>query len=101
MRGGSVAVRKRSVAALAHFRDARAIEALVTSLTDRDEEVRQAAAAGLAEIGDAQVIAPLEHLADSDPSSDVRDAALQAVQRLRAQTNAPHDKTPTPKPTRP
>lgn len=101
MRGGSVAVRKRSVAALAHFRDPRAIDALVTSLTDRDEEVRQAAAAGLADIGDARVIAPLEKLADSDPSSDVRDAALQAVQRLRAQTSAPHDKTAAPKPPRP
>jgi HEAT repeat protein len=45
--------------------------------------VRQSAAAGLGEIADERVIAKLERLADNDSSSDVRAAAVQAIERIR------------------
>ena len=83
LRTASVAVRKRAIGALARFRDARAIEALTTALLDQNEEVRQSAAAGLGDIGDDRVIAKLERLADNDSSSDVRAAAVQAIERIR------------------
>lgn len=84
-RGGSVAVRKKTIAALAQFRDRRAVEAMIVALADQNEEVRQSAAAGLGEVGDQRVVAQLELLADKDPSQDVRAAAAQAIQRIRAQ----------------
>jgi HEAT repeat protein len=92
MRTGSVAVRKRGVAALGKFRDPRAVDALVAALTERDEEIRQAAAAGLGEVGDARVIPRLEQTADHDTSSDVRTAAVQAIERIRAQSRSTRDK---------
>jgi HEAT repeat protein len=83
-RATSVSVRKKSVAALAQFRDPRVVDALEEALADRDEEVRLAAASGLGEVGDQRVLAKLEKLADGDPSSDVRSAAVQSIERLRA-----------------
>lgn len=83
MRTGSVAVRKRAVVALAGFREPRVQEALTGALTDANEEVRQFAASGLGEIGDERTIPKLERLADNDASSDVRSAAVQAIERIR------------------
>lgn len=83
LRTASVAVRKRAIGALARFRDARAIDALTTALLDQNEEVRQSAAAGLGDIGDERVIEKLERLADNDSSSDVRAAAVAAIERIR------------------
>jgi HEAT repeat protein len=96
LRTASVAVRKRAIGALARFRDARAIDALTAALLDQNEEVRQSAAAGLGEIGDERVIAKLERLADNDSSSDVRAAAVQAIERIRQ-----GQRTGTQKPSRP
>ena len=96
LRAASVAVRKRAIGALGRFRDARTIDALTTALLDQNEEVRQSAAAGLGEIGDARSIAKLERLADNDASSDVRAAAVQAIERIRQSQN-----TGTQKPARP
>ncbi|HKP85424.1 MAG TPA: HEAT repeat domain-containing protein [Blastocatellia bacterium] len=93
MRSGSVAVRKKGVGALARFRDSRAVDALTAALSDKNEEVRQSAAAGLGDIGDARVVEQLERVADNDSSGDVRTAAVQAIERIRAQSRAPRDKT--------
>jgi HEAT repeat protein len=57
-------------------------------LSDQNEEVRQSAAAGLGEIGDDRAILKLERLADSDPSGDVRAAAVQAIERIRQERKA-------------
>jgi HEAT repeat protein len=84
-RSGSVAVRRKAIGALAQFRDKRAVEALTLALADQNEEVRQSAAAGLGEVGDQRSVAQLERLADKDASQDVRTAAAQAIQRIRAQ----------------
>ena len=96
LRTASVAVRKRAIGALARFRDARVVDALTTALLDQNEEVRQSAAAGLGEVGDERVVSKLEQLADKDSSSDVRTAAVQAIERIRQ-----GQKTGTPKPSRP
>jgi HEAT repeat protein len=84
-RSGSVAVRRKTIPALARFRDKRAVEVLTAALADQNEEVRQSAAAGLGEVGDQGAVSQLERLADKDPSQDVRAAAAQAIQRIRAQ----------------
>lgn len=94
-RNGSVAIRRKTIPALARFRDKRAVEALIAALADQNEEVRQSAAAGLGEVGDQGVVVVLERLADKDPSQDVRSAAAQAVQRLRAQDH-PRKKAENP-----
>jgi HEAT repeat protein len=84
MRSGSVAVRKKGVMALARFHDPRAVEALLAALSDHDEDVRQTAAIGLGEIGGNTAILALERTADSDPSHEVRDAAIRSINRIRA-----------------
>jgi HEAT repeat protein len=101
MRSGSVAVRKKGIGALAHFRDSRSVDALVAALSDHNEEVRQSAAAGLGDIGDVNVVTQLERIADSDTSSDVRSSAVQAIERIRAQSRAPRDKPEQQKISRP
>ena len=94
-RNGSVAIRRKTIPALARFRDKRAVEALIAALADQNEEVRQSAASGLGEVGDQGVVVQLERLADKDPSEDVRAAAAQAIQRLRAQ-DRPRKKVENP-----
>src|SRR6185503_938963 len=84
MRTGSAAVKKRAITALSRFPDARSVDALVASLSDQNEEVRQLAATGLGELGTKSVAAQLERLADTDVSADVRAAAAKAVERLRS-----------------
>ena len=86
--------------ALAGFRDTRAIDALTIALSDQNDEVRQAAAAGLGEVGDERSIARLERLEDNDASSDVRAAAVQAIERIR-HDQRPGIKTESQKPSRP
>jgi HEAT repeat protein len=70
------------------------------ALSDQNEEVRQAAASGLGEVGDERVIARLERVADNDSSADVRAAAVQAIQRIR-QEQKPNTKPDQQKPSRP
>jgi len=98
MRSGSVAVRKKGIGALARFRDSRSVDALVAALSDHNEEVRQSAAAGLGDIGDVNVITQLERVADSDVSSDVRSSAVQAIERIRAQSRAPREQQKASRP---
>lgn len=83
LRTASVAARKKAIVALARFRDPRVIDALSAALSDQNEDVRRSAVAGLGEVGDEQVVARLERLADNDSSSDVREAAVQAIERIR------------------
>ncbi len=82
---GSVTVRRKALASISHFQDQRAVQALVASIGDLDDECRQAAAGGLGEIGNHHVIPLLERLADGDKNSDVRAAAVAAIGRIRAQ----------------
>ncbi len=84
-----MAVRKKAIGALSRIADLRAIDALVGSLADPNEEVRQAAASGLGEMGDARVLPRLEDVADKDASPDVRAAAVQAVERIRLRAKRP------------
>ena len=83
LRTASVAARKKAIVALARFRDPRVIDALTAALMDQNEDVRRSAAAGLGDVGDERVVARLERLADNDSSSDVRAAAVQAIERIR------------------
>ena len=68
----------------------------MSALLDQNEEIRQAAASGLGEVGDERALAKLEQLADNDSSSDVRAAAVQAIERIRQS-----QRTGTPRPSRP
>ena len=93
MRTGSAAVKKRAIPALSRFPDSRSVEALVSSLTDQNEEVRQLAATGLGELGNNSVAAQLERIADTDVSADVRAAAARSVERLRSRERLQTGKT--------
>ena len=93
MRTGSAAVRKRAIPALSRFPDSRSVEALVSSLSDQNEEVRQLAATGLGELGNNSVAAQLERIADTDVSADVRAAAARSVERLRSREQLETGKT--------
>ncbi|HKV39232.1 MAG TPA: HEAT repeat domain-containing protein [Blastocatellia bacterium] len=83
MQGGSTNIRRRAVQALALLPDPRVEPVLLAALADQDEGVRQTAAIGLGEIGDERAVKPLEQLADNDASSDVRSAAVAAIERLQ------------------
>ena len=101
MRDGSIAVRKKGIVALARFRDPRTTQALERALADRNEEIRQIAAVGLGDIGGAEAVNALERIADSDSSSEVRDAAVRSIERIRAQGRAARERVPETKPTHP
>jgi hypothetical protein len=55
---------------------------LIEALDHHDPEVRAAAAAGLAELGEMHALEPLAHHVESDPDPKARDAAAAALQRL-------------------
>ena len=61
-------MRAVAAAALGAIGDARAVDPLITALTDQDKQVRAAAASGLGSIKDARAIGPLiSALPDDDP----------------------------------
>jgi HEAT repeat protein len=70
------------VAALGRFDDKRAVDALIRSLADPYDEVRQLAASGLGGSGDSRVLEQLEKLAESDPNSEVRTSAVRAIEQI-------------------
>jgi HEAT repeat protein len=82
------------VSALSQFCDPRAKDALVVALSDSNEEVREMAATGLGEIGDVSLLPLLERAADRDPIEDVRNAAIKAIERIRAQESARKSQKP-------
>ncbi|HEY6331641.1 MAG TPA: HEAT repeat domain-containing protein, partial [Blastocatellia bacterium] len=72
--------------ALTLLHDPRVQNALILALSDRDVDSREAAAIGLGDIGDRKALASLEKVADNDPDSEVRKAAVSAIERLLART---------------
>lgn len=78
--------RKTAVRALAYSEDPRAVVTLMDCLHDRSKAVRYSAARGLAWIGDAAAIPALTIASATDPDRRVREAALQAIQRLQKPT---------------
>jgi HEAT repeat protein len=73
--------RQPACAALAAIRDPRAVPALVSTLQDTDAATRAMAARTLGAIRDPQALEALASAAN-DPHPDVRDAALDALDRL-------------------
>jgi hypothetical protein len=63
-------------------RGAQAIAILETGLYQADALGRQRIVKTLEKIGDPEVVAVLEHLAERDPDADVRDRAKLALSRL-------------------
>ena len=64
------------------IKDRASVEALIPCLKDKVIEVRIGAAHVLGKLGDMRAIGPLKIL-EADPFIDVRDAAAEAIQRLR------------------
>jgi HEAT repeat protein len=83
-KSGSVSVRKKSLIALSRFTDRRTIDALLLALSDVNEDNRQLAATGLGDIGDQQATLVLERVAQNDVNSDVREAAVKAIEQIKA-----------------
>jgi hypothetical protein len=81
--------RRLAVEALGEFRDARAVPALVEALKDESADVRVSVAKALGGVGEESSIRALEALLNDDamptsgPRMPVRQAALDAIQRIR------------------
>ncbi len=75
-------VRLRVVQDAANSRDASATTALIHSLTDSNDEVREAAAAGLGKTGSREGIKPLVALLLNEKVHDVLAASADALQQL-------------------
>jgi HEAT repeat protein len=73
--------RQSACAALAAIRDTRAVPALVSSLQRGDQATRALAASTLGAIRDPRALEALAEAA-KDPAPEVRDAALDALDRL-------------------
>ncbi|HYL97821.1 MAG TPA: HEAT repeat domain-containing protein [Blastocatellia bacterium] len=84
MQGASSSVKLQAIQALALLRGPRVEGVFIRTLGDQDEQVRQAAAAGLADVGTEAAVPALEKIADDDPNSEVRSAAVAAISRLKA-----------------
>lgn len=87
MSDASSNVKVNAIQALAALQGPKVEGALDRALGDREEDVRQAAATGLAEVGTEKSILALEKIADDDSSSEVRSAAVKAIEKLQARKN--------------
>jgi HEAT repeat protein len=79
-------VRHGCAVALGRIGDRRAIPALTALLTDEESKIRYSAAyalGDLATIEDPDIINALEIMQRSDPDSNVRNAAQEALEKLR------------------
>jgi HEAT repeat protein len=74
-------VRKDAAQALGQLGDVRAVEPLITALTDGDRTVREAAAQALGQLGDVRAVEPLI-TALTDSATTVRETAAQALGQL-------------------
>jgi HEAT repeat protein len=70
--------------ALGEIGDPRAVDILISSLDDSSATVRAAAASALGEIGDPRAIDPLRNVVTEDSREVVREAAADALTKLRA-----------------
>ena len=94
MTNASPGVMQKSISALLLLHDPRVEDALIKALGDRDGDSRQAAAAGLGDVGDERAIPSLEKVADNDPDSEVRAAAVSAIERLLARNKKDGERKP-------
>jgi hypothetical protein len=75
--------RRRAALQLARTRDARAAEALIHVLNDRDDEIRWTAIRGLGHIGDPRAVRWLiPMLGDEAATANINSAAAEALERL-------------------
>lgn len=79
-------LRRNAVEVLGKLRTASAISVLSESLADPDSIVRTQAAWALGELGDKSVMDSLAKLAINDPEEDVREAAEEAIEKIRSHT---------------
>jgi HEAT repeat protein len=76
-------IRGWSAIVLGKIGDERAIEPLIKALGDQDTEVRCFAASALGKIGDNSSLLALVSLYENDTNADVRDAANNAIKKLK------------------
>jgi len=76
-------VRKKAAEALGKIGDARAVKPLIKALGDSDMGVRENAAWALGEIGDARAVDALSELVVHDKNKYVREAARDALRKLK------------------
>ncbi len=72
-----------SLSQIREWQKAGALEPLILALNDKNEDVRWRAAEALGKIGNTKAIGPLEELVQNDPNSNTRDAAKEALWKLR------------------
>ncbi len=76
-------VKWEAVVALGEIKDTRAVEPLIAELKDENGLVQIEAVRALWNIGDARAIGPLEELAQNDLYEEVRQAAKEALAKIR------------------
>ncbi|HBC87638.1 MAG TPA: hypothetical protein DCZ94_11835 [Lentisphaeria bacterium] len=76
-------VRMKAASALALAKSSIVVPQLMEALKDQEENVRCAAAESLGFIGDVRPIEVLSMLAETDKSKDVRNAAADALKRIK------------------
>jgi HEAT repeat protein len=81
-------LRRNAVEVLGKLRATSAMSVLSESLADPDSTVRTQAAWALGELGDNSVMDFLEKLALNDPDENVREAAGEAIEKIRRHTNS-------------
>jgi len=84
LRDESDFVRMFAASALGEIGDPSAFEPLTVALRDGYWQVREEAAIALGKIGDVRAIEPLTYRASNDANSNVRGAALEALEKLEA-----------------
>jgi HEAT repeat protein len=85
-------VRGAAAIALGNISDARAVVPLIKSLKDDEKRVRWEIVEALGKIGDIRAIEALEEIAQNDPSNDVRQAAADALLKIKEPVNERGDR---------
>ncbi|GEM_PF-2505485 len=80
----SLTVRIVAGESLALLGDRSGVPVLAGILRDEAPGIRRTAAAALGRIGDDSVLRSLTYIAEKDPNEDVREAAMKAVEEIRA-----------------
>ena len=75
-------IQARAAGALGDIGDERAVDPLIDALKDENSQVRSKVAWALGEIGDTRAFGLLTNLASADESEKVREAAMEALEKL-------------------